>query len=94
MYGYDRDPRQRMAAAFDKPGQAVEFRPKCCATQLPQDASSQRSTSTCPQQSPGGDFVPGPPALTMKITTASRAGAGILTAFVLGSWLSMIYFMI
>lgn len=47
-----------------------------------------------PSAGTGGDFVPGPPALTRPITTADKAGAGILTAFVLGSWLCVIYWMV
>ena len=42
----------------------------------------------------GGDFVPGPPSITMPITTGDRAGAGILTAFVMAAWIAVIYWMV
>jgi mannan endo-1,6-alpha-mannosidase len=42
----------------------------------------------------GGDFAPGPPSLTRPITTGDRAGAGILTAFVLISWVAVIWWMV
>lgn len=47
-----------------------------------------------PSTGTGGDTIPGPPVDSMPITTASRAGAGVLTAFVIIVWCSMIYFMV
>jgi mannan endo-1,6-alpha-mannosidase len=47
-----------------------------------------------PAAGTGGDFAPGPPSLTEPITTADKAGAGILTAFVVISWCSVIYWMV
>ncbi len=47
-----------------------------------------------PSAGTGGDFVPGPPILTEPITTADKAGAGILTAFVMITWCSVIYWMV
>lgn len=47
-----------------------------------------------PSAGTGGDFVPGPPSITRLITTADRAGAGILTAFVVLTWVAVIWWMI
>ena len=42
----------------------------------------------------GGDFVPGPPSLTRPITTADKAGAGVLTAIILIAWVAVIWWMV